>query len=275
MAGKPRIIVLGANGMLGQMAVKYFSSKNYEVITTNIRFEEATKWELIHFLHAYPDAFIINGIGRIKQKSNDEQDLLWSNTLFPLHLSRYLLPTQQLIHASTDCVFSGATNSPYKLTDSTDATDSYGWSKILAEQALLGKANVLIVRVSIIGADNSDSGKGLLKWFLSNAPGSKLNGFTNHLWNGITTLEWCKQVEQLALTTTTKFGGEIIQLGTKEHYTKYELLELFQNEYKTKFEINRFESNQAIDRRLEPTIYCPSLTIQLKEMREFWKIHLI
>ncbi|MCC6690459.1 MAG: sugar nucleotide-binding protein [Bacteroidia bacterium] len=263
------ILVLGSNGMLGQMVVSYFSGKGYSVIPVNTRFEEHTKWEFINSILKYPDAVVFNCVGRIKQKTNDEKDLLWSNTILPLTLARYLLPTQTIVHPSTDCVFNGEAGRPYTINDTTNARDSYGWSKILAEQALIKRPNTLIVRVSIIGPDKNPNARGLMGWFFSNAPGSKLNGYTNHLWNGITTLEWCKLAEKYINELHVRSEAVFVQPGTTEHYSKYDMLLLFQEIFATKFSISPFQTTDLVDRRLVPTSICKDLRTQLSDLHEF------
>src|SRR5574337_876940 len=94
------IIVLGPNGMLGQMVHKYFTNLGYKVVPVNERFEEDTKWAFLNAILIYPNAIVFNCIGRIKQKTTNEKDLLWSNTILPLMLVRYLLPGQTIVHPS-------------------------------------------------------------------------------------------------------------------------------------------------------------------------------
>ncbi len=257
--------------MLGQMAVSHFTQQGYRVITIKNRFEPETRLAFFEELKQYPYAIVINAIGKIKQKTEDTSPLLWSNAILPLELSRSLLPTQTLIHASTDCLFSGDTNQPYKKDANQDAIDDYGWSKQLGEQVLLNRSNTLIARVSIIGTDNAANPKGLLGWFLSQPGQAKLKGYSNHLWNGITTLEWCKQVEKLWQNINSKTPCKLVQLGTKEFYTKLELLKLFQVVFETSYIIEPFQAQKAIDRRLEPQLFCPKLILQLKELKEITK----
>jgi dTDP-4-dehydrorhamnose reductase len=55
----------------------------------------------------------------------------------------------QLIHISTDYVFDGANNSPYKETDTTNPVSIYGKSKLQGEaQALQNNPSVIIIRTS-------------------------------------------------------------------------------------------------------------------------------
>ena len=104
--------------------------------------------------------------------------------------------------------------------------------------------------------------------------GAELKGFTNHLWNGITTLEWCKQVENYLVNRKKgDDSGKLIQLGTQKYKTKYEMLLLFQEVYKTEFIINEFATPQAVDKRLYPDIEAKPLKEQLVEMKEFCSLH--
>lgn len=263
-----QIIILGHNGMLGQMAVKFFSSKNYNVITLANRYGPNSREAFIDEIKMYPEGIVINAIGKIKQKTDDIYELLWANAILPLDLTKNLLPSQTLILPSTDCVFSGTKGKPYLIDEMQDATDEYGWSKQLGEQAVWHRKNTHIFRVSIIGLDNSPTPKGLLGWFLSQSAGSQLKGFTNHLWNGITTLEWCKYAETL-FEQSAQVLPTIHQLGTKEHYSKYDMLCLFNEIFGTTYQIEPFEPIIAIDRRLEPTYISKNLKEQLLEMKQF------
>jgi len=84
-------------------------------------------------------------------------------------------------------VFSGV-REHYCETDSHDALDVYGKTKSLGEA--YGES-VHHLRCSIIGPEPKEH-KFLLDWFLGQPEGSTVNGFTNHLWNGVTTLQFAK-----------------------------------------------------------------------------------
>lgn len=106
---------------------------------------------------------------------------------------------------------------------------------------------------------------------MSNKKGAEFKGFTNHLWNGITTLEWCIQAEFLLETINEHTKCLLVQLGTKEHYSKYEMLQLFQEVFKTELEISKFETPKNVDKRLIQNINSENLKNQLIEMKEIIK----
>src|SRR5690606_22617416 len=122
---------------------------------------------------------------------------------------------------------------------------------------LFGRPNTIVPRVSIIGPDANPKGKGLLAWVLAQK-GNTIKGFTNHLWNGITTLEWCKKIEEL-LHQNDKFDFKLEQFGTDESYSKYDMLLLFNKVFDLGMTVDSFESEVPVDRRLSPQIVSKSL----------------
>ena len=222
-----KLIILGSNGMLGQMVKKYFETKNFDVTCFDQRFEVENRVEYADFLGSLQSGCVINCIGKIRQKTNDATALLSANTILPAELRSILHEDVILIHPSTDCVFNGKMGSAYPADHAADAEEEYGWSKRLGEVVLEGRPNTLCAPGKhYIGPDKNPNGKGLLAWAASNPPGTEIKGFLNHLWNGITTLEWCKQVD-LFLQTHLKFDFKLIQFGTSEYYSKFVLLQKF------------------------------------------------
>jgi len=266
MDRKRKIVILGERGMLGQMAVRYFRDRSFEVVGIPCRYEPETHGAFMEALREHAGAVVINAIGRIKQKSESARELVWANALLPLDLADGLMNGQLLIQPSTDCVFSGTSGRPYNMHDHPDASDDYGWSKRLGETALLSRNNTVIFRVSIIGPEWVETPKGLLGWFLSQPPGSKLRGYVNHLWNGITTLEWCRHVEAYLSRHEEGSPCRVVQLGTAEAHTKYEMLRLFQEVFGTDFEISEFATVEAVDKRLVPDIVSKPLLDQLTDL---------
>lgn len=255
--------------MLGQMVVKYFGSKNFTITEFNHRINEDNIFDIIREINQEDDAIVINCIGKIKQKTNDAFTLLWSNSILPMELNRSLKSGHFLVQPSTDCVFSGNKGSNYSVEEFNDAEDIYGWSKSLGEQALHNRPKTLILRVSIIGPDcNSD--KGLLSWFLNLKDGSAIKGYTNHLWNGITTLEWCKFVENyISNNAMDNFRFNTIQLGTKETHTKFEMLNIFKDCYNKHVEINPVAEGVNINKCLIPDVEIKPLLSQIIDLVNF------
>jgi dTDP-4-dehydrorhamnose reductase len=257
--------------MLGQMVCSYFNSKGFEIFKYDKRFDEFTIHQYVENLNKYESGIIINCIGRIKQKSESPFDLFLSNSLLPLELSRNLKSDHLLIHPSTDCVFDGIKKDPYLIFDKHTANDIYGISKSLGETALMSRLNTLIVRVSIIGPDKNTN-KGLLSWFLNYPTGSVLNGYTNHFWNGITTLEWCEKLYWLLNNhdlMNELIKKKIVQLGSEEIYSKYEMLKIFNRIFNREFTIVPYETESIVNRCLVAEIKSVPLELQIENLNTF------
>lgn len=258
-----KVLVLGHKGMLGNAVFKYFSSlPNYETITLDARFGDT------HFENEVrsksPD-FIINCIGIIPQKKPDFALYESINIGLPLVLEGLNIPT---IHPSTDCEFAGAINRErmYSKKDVRDAEDEYGRSKaIISEKIEKEFRNTKIIRTSIIGHEEKTH-HSLLDWFL-NSEGS-VNGYTNHYWNGITTLEWAKQCRDLIEKWDTL--PILNQFGTREPRSKYDLLNDINGVYAKNTKIIPFDAPETVNKCLVSDKEIPSIINQLKDLKVFY-----
>lgn len=235
-----KILIIGANGMLGNACMNYFgSSKEFEVFGTvrsadvknlvsfkstckviagiNIT-EEVTRKKI--FEKVEPDV-VINCVGIVKQR-NESEDRLQSiliNSLLPHQLARYCNDYgAKFIHISTDCVFSGTKGIPYNESDVSDAYDLYGKSKFLGE--IPSNPNVLTLRTSIVG-NELDSNRGLLEWFLSQ--NGECQGYTEAIFSGVPTLILAQAIESV-LKAQPKLSG-LFQIAS-DPISKYNLLKL-------------------------------------------------
>ena len=84
-------------------------------------------------------------------------------------------------------MFSGQ-KGKYVESDPHDALDVYGKSKSLGEAYF---PNMYHLRCSIIGPELT-SHLSLLDWFLHQPRGAEVSGYTNHHWNGVTTLHFAR-----------------------------------------------------------------------------------
>ena len=119
----------------------------------------------------------------ILKKINQVNEAIKVNSLFPIQLSKIIkLKKNKIYQIATDCVYSGEKGN-YVEMSKHDALDVYGKTKSLGE---VNKKNFFNIRVSIIGKEINTKNS-LVEWFLSNKKKEKIFGFTNHLWNGVTT----------------------------------------------------------------------------------------
>ncbi len=262
-----KIIILASKGMLGSQVLSYFKKKNFIIKTFDKKFNKSNVNRYIKYLNKEKSSVIINCIGKIKQKKSSITELYWSNSILINRFSELLNNKHTLIHPSTDCVFSGKNRFFYKKNAKLDATDNYGLSKILAENNLKKRSNTLIIRTSIVGLENKTK-RGLLSWFLSQ--NKIVYGYSDHFWNGVTTLKWCEFLEDY-LFSKKKLNlkkSKIIQIGTKRKYSKYEMLNIFKNIFKKKILIKK-KNNGYINRCLVSDFQIDNFPSQVKRLKEF------
>jgi len=268
MLESKKIIVLGSKGMLGRQVVDFFLRKNQEVITIDNYLNKNNIIRIINKLNRFNSSIIINCVGKIKQKKSSFEEIFFSNALLPYHLSLHLDRKHLLIHPSTDCVFDGQIKYFYPKKFKKNAKDTYGISKSLAELFLKKRNNTLIIRVSIIGF--SLKGKDLFSW-LYNSKAKKIYGYTNHYWNGITTLEWCKIVEKIIKKNNFSYKCKIIQLGTIKKYSKYNIVLLVKKKFNLNYKIKK-KKVDYINRCLKSDLKCLNITNQLLEFKKYWSL---
>ena len=209
---KTRVGVIGSSGMLGAMVVDYLSRQSDIDLTAVARdadfVKEASKqiphinWQVggtdhmtgaCDFTALKGCQWIINAIGIIKPliKDTDPDQVrraIWVNSLLPHTLADEAGKSgAKIIQIATDCVYSGR-KGKYTEQDIHDAEDVYGKTKSLGETF---QPNVAHIRCSIIGPEVRGH-KSLLHWFLRQPANASVKGFTNHSWNGVTTLHYAK-----------------------------------------------------------------------------------
>jgi dTDP-4-dehydrorhamnose reductase len=252
--------------MLGHLVASYLRQAGCEVVTSTERYAGNTHEPLLQAVRESGCEWVINALGAIPQKVEDAGTLFRANTLFPLHLLQELGHGQRLIHASSDCVFSGA-QGHYRTGDPKDSETTYGLSKSLGE-TVARDSRVLCLRVSLVGPDLG-TGCGLLGWFLKQQ--AKVDGYTNHFWNGITTLEWARAALEV-IRGTASFSSGVVQLGVAESVSKFELLKLFAEVWASGTEVAATTTPTGIDRTLVPDVVRPPLREQLLELRQWMQV---
>ena len=137
---------------------------------------------------------VINCIGVLNQFAEKNHALAtFLNSYFPHFLAKVTEGTPtQVIHMSTDCVFSGKRGA-YTEDDFKDGESFYDRSKALGE---LNDEKNITLRNSIVGPDINPNGIGLLNWFMLQK--GEINGYTKAMWTGQTTLQLAKTMEAAA-----------------------------------------------------------------------------
>jgi len=265
-----KIVLFGSSGMLGNYIQSYFAEK-IEIIPIKYKIINQNSFELLERLlldHNIDErTCVINCIGLIpqrKQPNQTDKDYFIINSLFPNILGEICKKyNAKMIQPSTDCVFSGRKGN-YVETDIHDETNAYGMSKSLGEPC-----GCTIIRTSIIGKEQANK-KSLLEWILSNR-NNQINGYTNHVWNGITCLEYCKVIEKIIQENIFWKGVKHIYSPTPK--SKYELVKMVNVIFDLKMEIIPIETSEISNKTLfsiyENSFEIPELYDQMQELSLF------
>lgn len=209
---------------------------------------------------------VINCIGVLNQFAENNHALAaFLNSYFPHFLAKATEGSgTQVIHMSTDCVFSGKRGS-YTEDDFQDGETFYDRSKALGE---LNDNKNITLRNSIVGPDINPNGIGLLNWFMKQK--DEINGFTKTMWTGQTTLQLAKTME---IAAKERAHG-LFNTVPDHSISKYDLCSLF-NKYirNSSVKINPVEgivADKSLKRtRFEFSYIIPDYEQMVAEMAEW------
>lgn len=271
-----KVLILGTSGMLGSTVTRYFTSRGFKITEVNQSGKPlesgnyARKFSvengadsLVSVLSEMKYDFVLNLIGLIKQKIDSKDAASISkayevNSNLPLYLNRF---TQDkgvpIIQIGTDCVYSGKQGN-YSEKDPFDPVDIYGKSKLLGEQ---NSKLTMIFRCSVIGKELRTN-KSLMSWVLTQKQNAVLNGFSNHLWNGVTSLDFARILA--GIIDNDSFEPGIFHLIPRNVLSKFELLKEITVAFgRPDIEIIEFYDKFSVNRTLT--------TVNLSRNTQFWR----
>lgn len=275
-----KFLVLGCNGMAGHMICLYLYKRGYDVegfareqsgfIRTLVG--DARDLELLkRIVEKGKYQAVVNCIGVLNRfAENDHEAAVFLNSYLPHFLAKITGDMEtQVIHISTDCVFSGRRGG-YQEHDFPDGELFYDRSKALGE--IMNRKDVTF-RNSIIGPDMKRDGIGLVNWFMQQK--GKVNGYKNAIWTGQTTLQLAKTIEHAAIQRV--YG--LYHMIPEEAISKHHMLVLF-NRYLRREPVEIVpEENFRVDKSLKRTNYelfsykVPGYEDQIEELGEWMRGH--
>jgi dTDP-4-dehydrorhamnose reductase len=256
-----KVLILGGSGMIGAGLAQSLQAAGVAVEVTSRSGQSLDRIPevAVHKFEALSDSlaevlanlrsgdFVINCIGMVKSLIDDEdrqsRDLaIFLNANFPSQLAAVAEAKQlKVIQMATDCVFSGQVGS-YSESAKHDALDVYGKTKSLGE---VPSPAVMNLRVSVIGKGS----QGLYHWVASQPQGAVINGYLDHQWNGITSVEYGRLIAGIILDGLFSPGvHHIVPAGS---VNKNELVQMIAaNAGRTDLQITSTNSGNAVDRTL-------------------------
>jgi len=275
-----KILILGGSGMLGSMLTAVLGGRWKDRVTATARSKEmaaeyaarlpGARWVVFDagrddpgtlVAEAGEPAWILNAIGITKPLVRDDNPeqvarTVRINAMLPHRVAEAARDSgARVLQIATDCVYSGMRGA-YTEKDAHDALDVYGKTKSLGE---CYHENTHHLRCSIVGPEPKDY-KFLLEWFLGQPAGGKVNGFTNHRWNGLGTLQFARLcagvIEQEIILP------HLVHIVPSGDITKADLLrEMARCWGREDISITDTEAGVVVDRRL--ATFAPELNGQL------------
>ena len=261
------VLILGAGGMLGHMAVRVLGQR-FQVFGTTRgssssvpmlgKFLRQDSWitginvlnheEVERVLDLIKPDVVINCVGLVKQKMDYSSyiESIEINSLLPHKL--FLLCQKydsKLIQISTDCVFT-CDSGVKGQADHPNAVDLYGRTKLMGE---VDYGSALTLRTSIVGRQLSGQ-ESFIEWVLSQS-GKVANGYVNALYTGVTTYALSNVISEIL---SNHFSLSGLWQVASEPISKYELMTKLNDQLSLDIDI-REDVDFQCDRRLDGSLF--------------------
>jgi dTDP-4-dehydrorhamnose reductase len=167
------------------------------------------------------------------------------NIDFPAELARVAEATGvKILQVATDCVFSGQIGS-YSESSPHDPFDVYGKTKSLGETP---SPHVMHLRCSLIGPELGRNSL-FFEWVRQQPQGAQISGYTDHLWNGLSSKAFGKVI--VGILTQELFKPGVQHLVPADQVTKDQLVRLELDALgRNDVEVTSTTSPKAVDRTL-------------------------
>ncbi len=265
---KERILVFGANGMLGQRLVEFYSDQSgIQLLACSIEKEpvfEGTDYRKIDLTRReevkdlvydfYPDVIINAAAYTNVDKSETEREQAWKTNVkgveYIAEVSRVI--DSHIVHISTDYIFDGK-RGPYSEKDNPNPLGYYARTKLASENVLRisGTYNT-ILRTNVLYGVAHDSRPDFVRWVVNSVrAGNEIRIVTDQV-NNPTFIDDLVQAISKVIEFK-KFG--IYNIGGKEFLNRYDftmkIAEYFNLDKSKIFPITTAELHQPAPRPLK------------------------
>jgi len=250
------VLVFGASGMIGSEVSAYFQERGLSVCAPasdeftddNLKWRKPNRQKLETLIDLKKPGIVFNFSGKTRHRiihKEDEVDAILVNVLFSTMLDEIANKKSiPIFTIATDCVFSGNEGS-YDEYSAKDGDDIYAITKIAGEESTIATNHL---RVSVVGLGNKNGGS-LAEWFYNLPINSKINGYTNHYWNGVPSKTLGKVLHEI-------YRNKIeipknFHLATEGKLSKLQILYIFRDLFKREdIQIEEMQTPIVVDRSL-------------------------
>jgi dTDP-4-dehydrorhamnose reductase len=270
---RKRLLITGANGMLGSTLVGIFQD-DYDVFSTGSAKEGLLFFENYLSFNLDEDEFsvlidwakpdIIIHCAALTNGNYCEQNVMEAFCINGNAINKFIKSISgetKFLYVSSDAVFPGSI-SMAKESDTTNAESIYGKSKELGEYFLLNSnINYAILRTTIVGYNLNPNKQGFCEWIINSVRNEiEISLFDDVLFSPITIWDFAKQTKKLfeiheqeiyhiagsQPCTKFDFGRELVKsLGLNDKYIKRGKITTFSGRAKRStdqtFNVTKFE----------------------------------
>jgi len=246
-----KILVTGVNGQLGYDVVKRLEKENIDCIgTTKKDFDLSNENQTKKFIIEYNPDVVIHCAAYTKvDKAEKEKETCYRvNVLGTRYIAEACKEiSAKIIYISTDYIFDGKGNIPFKINDTPNPVNYYGKTKYEGElevQRLLD--NYYIVRISwMFGKNGNNFIKTMLKLAKTN---KEITVVSDQIGSPTYTCDLAKLL--LEMIKTDKYG---IYHATNEGYcTRYELAKEIFKQANLKVNLKEIKTKDYITKAIRP-----------------------
>jgi len=259
---KKRILVIGANGMLGQRVIMFYSKQeNVELLGSSVEPEpvyqnteyvycDLSKKVIYDF---YPDIIINTAAYTNVDKSEVEREIAWKTNVKGVEYiaEGCRVVDAHFIHISTDYIFDG-TKGPYNESAIPCPLGYYGRTKLASENALKISGSIYTILRTNVLYGIAESRPDFVRWLVNTVrKGEKVKIVTDQVNNPTFIDDLVK-----AISKTIEFNKQgIYNIGGKEFLSRYEfsliIADFFNLDKNLIIPIKTSELNQAAPRPLK------------------------
>jgi dTDP-4-dehydrorhamnose reductase len=261
-----KVLILGANGMLGNALFNFLVSKKEFVVYKHTRqindYEFNLKFDLHDKKSNFYDTiselefdFIINCIANVNLGfcENNLEEANFINADFISNIADRC-PRAHFIQISTDSVFDGD-NSNYSETDIPNPLNNYSRSKLRAEKIVSNKfSSYTIIRTNIYGLHINKTSSSLVEWALNEwEKNVTIDGYDDVFFNPVSVQQLSQAIEKII---RLKYNG-FINVCSVDKISKFEFLKLLLNKIGINSSLLResaylkFNNNQLLNRPMD------------------------
>ena len=135
-----KVLVTGANGMLGQDLCPILEDEGFEVIETDVNNLDITNEQNIEEVFVSENPDIVIHCAAYTNVDKAEEDIKTARLINALGTENIAKACKKfnakMVYISTDYVFNGQTSQPYKPLDKTEPLNNYGLTKLEGEEAV-------------------------------------------------------------------------------------------------------------------------------------------